>query len=183
LCTKGWIHAYPTENVVLALMVNPIHANFKPARAWQAEGCGRSKSADLKIGYEIVTVLREVAIPDITVEQRVRFAICCALQVCKDESFCKWANSWLSGEDRSKRAAAAAAAWAAEESGAKTLAAMWVAAKAATAAKAAAEEAAEEAAEARAVIWAAAWATGAAAEAEVDLELAATFAMEEPWDA
>jgi hypothetical protein len=76
LCTKGWIHAYPTENVVLALMLNPIHANFKPVRAWEAIGSGKSKSDGLKIGYESVTTVKELPVPPISTEQRVRFAIC-----------------------------------------------------------------------------------------------------------
>jgi hypothetical protein len=181
LCSSGWIHAYPTDNVVLALMLNPIHANFKPVRAWEAIGSGRSKSDGLKIGYESVTVLREVAIPDITVEQIARFAICCALQVYKEESFCRWANCWLSGKDGS--------AWATEaeagtEAGTAAWAAMWAAEAAAVQAAGTAAEAAAEAAEAAAeAATEAVQAAAAAADLEltVDLELAANFATEEPW--
>lgn len=44
--------------------------------------------------------------PATTDEQRVKFAILCAMEVCDDLSWRQWAEKWLSGEDRSQRSAA-----------------------------------------------------------------------------
>jgi hypothetical protein len=56
-----------------------------------------------------MTTVRRIEIPVVTTEQRVKYAILCALEVCQEPSFVTWANKWLSGEDRSERSAAARA--------------------------------------------------------------------------
>src|SRR5205823_448610 len=81
-----------------------------------------------------LTTVKKIALPVVTTEQKVRFAILCALEVYKEPSFVAWAADWMSGKDRIQRAAEAAAE-AAE-------------AEAAEAAEAEAAEAAAEAAEA-----------------------------------
>ena len=35
LCGPGWIHAY--EHPLVAVLMNPIHANFQNPRLWEAE--------------------------------------------------------------------------------------------------------------------------------------------------
>jgi hypothetical protein len=59
------------------------------------------------------TMILEVPLPAVTDEQRVKFAILCALKVCKEPSFVNWANGWLDGSD-SKRRTAREWMWAAE---------------------------------------------------------------------
>ena len=44
--------------------------------------------------------------------QQKAFCILCALKVYQEENFVKWANKWLTGEDRSSNSAGAAAYWA-----------------------------------------------------------------------
>jgi len=46
--------------------------------------------------------------PQVTTEQRVRFAILCVLAVYHDPEFARWAEAWLSGVDRSAESAQAA---------------------------------------------------------------------------
>jgi hypothetical protein len=133
LCGWGWIHAY--EHPLIAVLMNPIHAKFKNPRLWEAEGEIAIRDGQIKCGCKTLTVIREIPLPAITTEMRVRFAILCAKEVCADLSWNAWADRWLSGEDRSAEAAWAwaAAAWAAR------------AARAARAAEAAAAAAARSA--------------------------------------
>lgn len=141
LCSAGWVHAY--EHPLLAVLLNPIHANFSNPRLWEAEGEVGIRDGQLKCGTAELTTVREIPLPEVTTEIRVRFAILCALEVYKEEGFVKWAQGWLSGEDRGVEAARAA--WAAAEAAqaaaqAAARAAEWAAQAAAEAARAAARE-------------------------------------------
>ena len=122
LCGPGWIHAY--EHPLVAVLMNPIHANFKNPRLWEAEGEVGLRDGQLKCGCKTLTTVREIPLPEITTEMRVRFAIMCAKDVCAaDIAWNAWADKWLSGEDRTQAAAreaqatARAATWAAEAAG------------------------------------------------------------------
>ena len=42
LCSKRWIHAY--ADPLLAVLLNPIHANFHNPQLWEAEGSDPAKS-------------------------------------------------------------------------------------------------------------------------------------------
>jgi len=161
LCSDGWIHAY--TDPLLAVLLNPIHANIEKPRLFRCAGVVGATDCGLKVGCTSLTLVEALPLPTITTEQRVRFAIMCALKVCSQQEFQAWARKWLSGEDRSAKAAAAAwakaAAWAEAEAWAE---AAWAAEQAAWAVKAwaeAAEAAAEQAAKAEQVAAeAAAWA-------------------------
>jgi hypothetical protein len=170
LCTRGWIHCY--ESIKQALLMNPIHANFQNPRAWECSWSGRIKKEKLKIGVQSLTTLKEIKVLEITIEQRVRFAICCALQVYQEESFCRWANNWLLGID----SAAEAAAWAARDAAG---ASAWAASAAEAAAWAARDVVMTAAWAARAAARASAWAASTAEAA--DINLAIDFAFKEPW--
>lgn len=147
LCGPGWVHAY--THPLLAVLLNPIHAAIDNPRLWEAEGDVVLSDNGLKVGCRTLTTLREMPVPVVTTEQRVRFAILCALTVNRSELWERWAERWLSGEDRSKTAAwatwAEAAAQAAEAEEAAARAATWAAeaAEAAAAAAHAARTAAE----------------------------------------
>lgn len=162
LCSSGWLHAY--EHPLLAVLLNPIHANFDDPRLFEAEGKIGKRDGQLKVGCTELTLTKEIPLPIITTEQRVKFAIACALTVDQSPEFRAWASKWLTGKDRSEEAAKAAwaareAAWAARAARETARAAAWAAREAAAAAAAA--EAAEAA---RAAAAAAAWATEAAAQ-------------------
>jgi len=99
LCNYGWIHAY--EDLLVGLMLNPVHANFRRPHAWKSEGSGEVKrDHGLKIGVTTLTTLRRIAVPVITTEQRVRFAILCAAEVYLDSAWRRWAQKWLDGFGR-----------------------------------------------------------------------------------
>ena len=142
LCSDGWLHAY--TDPLLAVFLNPIHADINNPVLWEAEG-EVGKSDGCKVGCRTLRTVRIIPLPKVTTEQRVKFAILCAKQVCKDEKWNAWADAWLSGEDRSSKAAEAA-----EAAGAAADAAYAAAYAAARAARAAAWRAAARAAEAAA---------------------------------
>ena len=143
LCTADVIHAY--EHPLIAVLMNPVHADLNPAkmRLFVAEGEIVAREGQLKCGVHALKIVEEIAVPTLTTEQRVKFAILCAKCVCTDVAWNAWADKWLSGENRSAWARAAArAAWAAEAAEAAEAATR---AEAKAAAKAAAKGAAKAA--------------------------------------
>ena len=180
LCTDSWIHYY--ETLPLAVFMHPTHTDFPNPRFWEFEPIGNTICSNDKSGARAGRTVREVQAPAVTTEQRIAFGIFAALEVSQEPSFTTWAEGWLSGSDRSNKAARAAAeaaaraawaaAWAAEAWAAEAAAAR----AAAWAAEAAARAAAAEArAAARAAEAAAAWAARAAIASRVtpSLDLAA----------
>jgi len=148
LCGPGWLHYY--HHPLLAVLLNPIHADIQDPILWEVEvGEEQKDDAGLKGGATKVRLLKKIDLPMLSTEQRVAFGIYCALEICKDEKFVRWANGWLMGSDRSAAAAAqvpraaysateaeaAQAAWAAEAEAAQAPWAVGVAAR--TAARAA----------------------------------------------
>ena len=150
LCGPGWLHYY--HDPLLAVLLNPIHADIANPILWEAEADGLHRDdRGLKGGCTRLTLIRQVDLPQITTEQRVRFGILCAKAVCNDRAWSAWADRWLDGSDRSQESAwaateaaaraAEAAAWATEAAWAAEAAetAAWAAWEAARTAEAAAE--------------------------------------------
>jgi len=173
LCSDGWIHAY--ESALLAVLLNPIHANFTTPQLWEAHGRIGIRDGQLKCGCRSLTTLRRIELPPITLDQRVRFAIACTWLICTDTQWRAWATDWLSGADRTAEAAWTAAAEAAWTAAAE--AAAWVAPAWALAAEAAARALAAEAAEAAAEAAARAARAAAAAAADIDFLACANWAI------
>jgi hypothetical protein len=112
LCGIGWIHFY--DDPVLAVLLNPIHANFNNPILWKIKVYGVIKEdKGLRFGATKVKTIKKIALPIISVEQRVRFAILCSIEVYKEKSFLIWAENWLSGKNRTAQAAYSANAAAA----------------------------------------------------------------------
>ena len=165
LCTASVIHAYVTPE--LAAFLNPIHAKIENPILWEAEGEICARDGDLKVGCKSLTTLRQIPMPQPTTLQCVAFAILCAKAVYGESSFVRWADDWLSGKDRSEKAAAAA--WAA-------------AAQAAAAAGAAEEWGAAAAQAAKAGVVAQAAKAAAAGAATINLPQIARDAMAQTWE-
>ena len=107
LCSNGWLHCY--SNPLLAILLNPIHANIDNPRLFEVEVEGNNLTDNgLKEGWTRMRLVKELDVPKITIKQRAAFCILCALEVNKNENFILWANNWLSGKDRSKESAYAA---------------------------------------------------------------------------
>jgi len=171
LCTEGWLHYY--QHPLLAVLHNPVHAAIGNPRLWECSvGEKIKRDGFMKSGATELTLLREIVLPVLTTEQRVEYAIRCALAVYEDDRFVKWANDWLSGEDRTEWSAEAAR-WAAKSAWAAAKSARWAAAAAADAWEAVAVRRAAEAALAK---------SAAAAAAEAAAALAADAACVEDVD-
>ena len=111
LCSDQVLHAYVSPE--LAVLMDPIQADLLPnAILWEAEG-DVVVNDGTKVGCTKLTTFRQMPIPTITLEQRVTFAIKCALHVYKAPSWVAWAQAWLANTNRDDAAAAAAAARAA----------------------------------------------------------------------
>ena len=111
LCSASWIHAY--EHPLVAVLLNPIHADLKNPQLWSCRGEIGKRDGPLKCGCRKLTTVEILPLPEITTEQKVRFAIGCAWPRTS-ESWKKWATGWLSRKDRTAAAAEAAEAAAAE---------------------------------------------------------------------
>jgi hypothetical protein len=105
MCGSGWLHAYRSPEI--AALMNPAHANFKNPVLWEAEG-DVGIDDGTKVGCTRLKTIRIIQMPTITAEQRIEYGIRCAMEVYHEPKWTKWAERWLSGEDRSKTAAAAA---------------------------------------------------------------------------
>jgi hypothetical protein len=109
LCGFGWLHCY--SDPVLAVLLNPIHARFENPRLCEVEVSGKTLGEyGLKEGWTQMAFVRWLDLPEVTAEQRVRFAILCAREVChlSYQPWLEWADKWLSGADRSLASAKAA---------------------------------------------------------------------------
>ena len=108
LCGPGWLHYYDSPE--LAMLMNPIHADIENPIGWKVEAEGIHKlDHGLKGGCTEMTLLEQIELPDISITQRVRFSILCALAVYSEPTFVRWANYWLNNEDRSAKTAQAIA--------------------------------------------------------------------------
>jgi len=108
LCTRHWIHYY--DDPILALLMNPAHANFKQPHLWGCEIEEPTKhDHGLKSGTVKLTTIKRLRKKRITKEQFVKFGILCVKQRYSDRKWNKWADNWLNGTDRSARSAIAAA--------------------------------------------------------------------------
>ena len=135
LCTSDVIHVY--DHPLKAVLFNPIHANIEKPVLWEVKVRKVVASDGLKVGVKECTTVKQIPLPTITTEQRVRFAIYCALEVYNKPGFVRWAKGWLSGEDTSADAAEAAWTAAGAAAGAAGAAeAAWAAARAARASEA-----------------------------------------------
>ena len=155
LCSDAVIHVY--AHPLLAVLFNPLHAAIDNPKLWGCETSEPVNQDGLKIGVKSCTTIKEIPLPIITTEQKVKFAILCAKEVYKDEVWNTWADKWLSGEDRTVKAAGAA------------VVAVDAAARAAAVAAAVAADAAARAA-ARAAVAAAEAAADAAARADDNID-------------
>ncbi len=117
LCSTDVIHVY--GHPLKAAMFNPIHGNFTNPRLWECRVKQIVANDELKVGVKVCTTIKKIPLPEITTNQRVRFAILVALKVYSAPFFVTWAQGWLSGKDRTEAATRAArvTAWAAAWAG------------------------------------------------------------------
>ena len=126
-----WLHYY--DHPLLAVLFNRIHANIDKPKLFVVEASGKHLNDNgLKGGCTEMRLIKEISLPVITTNQRIAFGIYCALEVCKDKDFIKWANNWLKDIDRtSENASSAYSAYSAASSSSSAYSAAYSAAYAA----------------------------------------------------
>jgi|OM-RGC.v1.015999583 hypothetical protein len=106
LCSDGFLHVYDTPEQ--AALMRSAHA-YNYTRLWEVESWDEGITDGTKRGVKKCTVIREMELQELTVEQRVEIGIRVSMLVYKEKGYIKWAKNWLSGKDRSASAASAAA--------------------------------------------------------------------------
>lgn len=107
LCGPGCLHGYRSPE--LAVFLRLLHVDSDYTELWECSTPEILADDGLKIGMASITTIKKIPMPQPTTEQRIEFAIRCAMLVYKDEAWTKWATDWLECKDRSARAARAAA--------------------------------------------------------------------------
>jgi len=104
LCNEHWLHYY--HHPLLAVLLNPIHAHIINPRLFEVKALGKHlDDKGIKGGCTKMTLVKEIELPEITLNQMIAFAILCALEVYKESTYILWANNWLNNVDRSAIAA------------------------------------------------------------------------------
>ena len=100
-CSEQVVHAY--IDPILAVMVNPIHGNYSDPHLWECEG-DMPETDGLKVWGTRCKTIRQIDLPVISVEQKVKFGILCAAQFSQSLDWLQWARNWWSGVDRTRAA-------------------------------------------------------------------------------
>lgn len=103
LCGPGYAYAY--ESAQLALLLKFIHVDYDPYCLLRGRGVIVKRDGQLKAGCSRLTLLERITVPDITLEQRVTFAVLSARAVHTGNRWASWAERWLDGTDRSAESA------------------------------------------------------------------------------
>ena len=107
MCTDQVLHCY--NHPMLAVIFNPIHANIRKPKLFEIQVDGICNNDGLKFASKSQTLIKEISLPEISLEQKIEFAIKVAKLVYKNGSWNSWADKWLDGSDRTVGAAYAAA--------------------------------------------------------------------------
>ena len=108
LCNDSWLHYY--HHPLLAILLNPIHAEIDNPRLFEVKALGKHlNDKGLKGGCTKMTLIKELKLPEITLNQKIAFAILCSLEVYRESTYVSWANNWLGNKNRTYADAANAA--------------------------------------------------------------------------
>ena len=98
ICGAGWLHAY--EDPLLAVLHNPVHANFTDFRLWEAKGGGRvSRDEGMKIMVTTLSTIQEIPAPVVTQRARLTYGLLVLRAIAKDDRFSQEVDKWVAGED------------------------------------------------------------------------------------
>jgi len=108
----GRFHWY--EDSLLAVLHDPNHGQYlntydlirncsKPrGKLFEAEAEGDIFKEGSCGGSTKLTLLKEISLPGVTPEQRIKYAVLCVQEAYPKSEWVPWADKWLSGEDRTE---------------------------------------------------------------------------------
>ncbi|HNC65392.1 MAG TPA: hypothetical protein PK075_12140 [Chitinophagales bacterium] len=108
MCSNQVLHCY--NHPLLAVFLNPIHAAISDPRLFEIEVDEIVANDGLKFASKSQTLIKELELPKISLEQKIEFGIRVAKLVYNDENWNIWADHWLNGKDRSRESAIVACA-------------------------------------------------------------------------
>jgi len=106
LCSDGFYHGY--AHPLLAVLHAPLHVEADYTKMIEIEVPEVYAPDQMKLGFTTGVVGKVIPLPKVTDEQKIRYAIGSACSICQKKSFREWADNWISGKDRSRRAVKAA---------------------------------------------------------------------------
>jgi hypothetical protein len=108
LCSSSWLHCY--RDPLLAILLNPIHANFNNPKMCIVECSGFTlEDKGLKEGWTNMAFIKWIDTPKISSTKKIVFSILCTKTIYHNKEWNKWADAWLNNKDRTANAAANAA--------------------------------------------------------------------------
>lgn len=99
MCTNQVLHCY--NHPLLAVILNPVHANIANPRLFEISVDEIVANDGLKYASKSQTLIKELELPKISVEQKIEFGIRVVKLFCTNEKWNLWADKWLDGSDRS----------------------------------------------------------------------------------
>jgi len=105
MCSSAYIHGY--RYPLIAALFQSYHVNFDYPKLWICESSIPEKDDGLKIGVTYLKTLKEIELPEFTLDNYCYIAIKLALVHPEflPENWITWAENWLSGKDRSREVA------------------------------------------------------------------------------
>lgn len=101
LWTNGWIQFY--RHPMLALLLNPAFDEIPNPIVWECKPEGRIEDdRGLKAACTKLTCIKQISVPEVTLEKAIEVAIRYTMILCKEELWNQWAKRWLSGENRTR---------------------------------------------------------------------------------
>ena len=98
MCQDGTLHAYP--HPLLAVFLNPVHANIQQPRLFKAEAGGKEMmDSGLKVGFSSMRLIEEIKLPHIDQEHRIRLALMASIEVCSNKHWCAYAQGIITGSE------------------------------------------------------------------------------------
>lgn len=98
MCSDEVLHCY--NHPVLAVIYNPIHVDIEHPRLFEINVDEIVATDGLKFASKSQTLIEELPLPIVTLDQKIEFGIRAVKLVCEEKAWNIWADKWLSGEDR-----------------------------------------------------------------------------------
>lgn len=121
-CTKTALHGYTSP--LLAVLLNPIHANLSEFRLFECEFTGEVECDGLKVWGREQTLIREIPAPVFTARQLILFAIRAeriGLKRGAIPAWDAWADAYEARTDTPEMVDAAQAKWASAQVAARVV--------------------------------------------------------------